>query len=206
MRRAALLVLLLVPLVAASVELGNNSALTLSGDGTVFTDVTISGSRALSGAGTPQWATIDAGTVKAWSLGVGDGLYFDVQMPHQVKEDSTVEAHVHAGPDGTDGDGGNAEFTIDCAWADINDAFSTVSQLVSSDCAMGTGTDTHVYCEVGDYTNATHGVNDNLSMIGICQVTRTAATANEYTGDVWLWAVDFHVEYDKLGSRTEAAW
>ena len=196
---------LLGPSSSQAIELENDT-LTLKGEATVWTDVTITGSRALSGPGSPAWSTIDAGTVNAWSLGVGDGLDIDVQMPHLIEEDSTIEVHVHAGPDGTDGDGGNAEFTFNCAWADTGDAFDTIYALTSADCAMGTGTDTNVYCDVGEYTNATHGVNDTPSTLGICQVTRTAATADEYTGDVWFWAIDFHIETDKLGSNTETAW
>ncbi len=188
------------------VTITGNEALVLEGSATVFDDITIDTSKARNGRGSPTWAAIDAGTVRAYQLDVGDGLFFSVQMTHRVKEQSTLEAHVHVGPDGTDGDGGNAEFTIECAWSNINDAFDTISALTSSDCAMGTGTDTHLICDVGDYTYAVHGVNEDLSMVGHCEVTRTAATADEYTGSVWLWAVDFHIELDKLGSRTEIAW
>lgn len=181
-----------------------NGDLRLSGAATVYTDVTTSSERAAVGGGSPSYAQVVNGAY-AYKLGEGDSIRFSIQIPHSVVTDSSIDAHCHVGPDGTDGDGGSAKFTVECSWADINDAFAATNTLTSLSTAMGTGTATHLYVDLGDFTNATHGVNDNVSTIGLCTFTRIDDTggAGDYTGDVWVWGVDFHVEVDSLGSRTE---
>jgi hypothetical protein len=182
-----------------------NHPLILSGDASTFTDVTVASERAMTGAGSPSYAAV-TGNVYSYKLGVGDGLRFSIQMPHQVKEDSDIDMHLHVGPDGTDVNGGNAQFDCECAWADHGDAFTASVTLSGSDLAMGTGTANHLLYEFGHYTNGTHGVNDAASCVGLCSIIRVAATADEYAGDVWVYAIDAHVTFDKLGSRTELVW
>ena len=177
----------------------NTRQLRYAAQATVFTDMAVGTERVAQGAGAPNYAQV-AGGGYAYKLGVGDSLRFSVQCPHSVMLGSTIEAHCHCGPDGTDATGGNAQFEIDVAWANDGESFSASVPLTSLDIAMGTGTNTHLRAHIGFYTAATHGVNSGMSMIGLGTLTRVAADADEYTGDVWVYSIDFHVEMDSLGS------
>ncbi len=197
-------VCLFIAMVVMGIEYGNQE-IYFTGDATVWDDVKIDGIRVTFFGSPPAWRTI-IGSVGAYGYAPGEQSWFSIQMPHRIVEDSSIESHVHCGPDGTDGDGGNARFSMECAWSDINDAFDAAATLTGSDQAMGTGADNHFIHGIGTWTNATHGVNDTVSTVGLCRLERTAADADEYTGEVFVYSIDFHIEMDKLGSRTETAW
>ena len=111
---------------------------------------------------------------------------------------------MHYGPE--DANGGNTKFGVEMDWADIDDTFGSAFTLTTSDLAVGTTALAHKYSDIGTITNATHGVNDNVSCIGNGRFFRQAADASNYASGVYVWAADLHIEIDKMGSRTEAAW
>jgi len=177
------------------------SDLVLSGNvtysNTFWTDMSVSAERSQPGAGTANYTQITDGAY-AYSLAIGDGVRFSFQMPHQYKLNTSVYLHSHVMPDGTDASGGNIALLAECCAVDDGEACTATPDLLSPDKALGTTAKEHVYVPIGAISGIT-----GLSAMVICSLTRVAATANDYAGEIWLIASDAHCEADGPGSQTE---
>jgi hypothetical protein len=126
-------------------------------------------------------------------------IFFNVQIPHAKKYDTDIKAHVHWMP--ADGTAGNVVWGLEYQWVNINGAFSaTGNTLIEATVAADETALKHQIDGIGTIT----GTNFTLSSMLACRLYRKAAdAADTYDNDVYFLEFDFHVEYDRPGSRDE---
>ena len=168
-------------------------------DNTFFDDTTVANERTQAGAGSPTYTQIVDGAY-AYSLAIGDGVRFSMQNSHRMKTSSSLDMHVHIIPDGTDAGGGNVAFLAECCAIDAGEACASTPDILSPDAAIvgGAPGKVNTYVDVGDLNSFS-----GLSSISLCSLTRVAATTDDYSGEVFLLAVDGHYEIDGPGSQSE---
>ncbi len=183
-----------------------NGAATVWDDVMVFPDGTSRG-----GSNPPTWGTQfknNSGSqgVFLWmfSEGTEQELYFTVQIPHGYKIGSTIYPHVHwtsvtGIPSGT-----NVVWGLEYTVVAVAGAFPTTQTLTANSVisAVGTpsGTGQHLITALGSISGSGVGI----STVFVCRVYRKAADAADTFGNsVGLLGIDFHIEKDTYGSRSD---
>ncbi len=132
----------------------------------------------------------------AFAAAAKESLFFSVQMPHNYKEGTDIQPHVHWSP--TDGTTGNVKWSLIYTWANIGDPFPSLSTISVLATAGGTA-DTHQFKSLGSID----GTNKKISSMMMCHVYRDGADGNDtYAADAVLLEFDMHYEVDTLGSKT----
>lgn len=150
-------------------------------------------------SGAPTWTAYKGSYVLAFSASARETIYFTAQLPHGYQEGSDIEFHLHlAYPDGN---AGHSVWNFTHSWADIGDTFpapTTVANVVID--APGVA-DYHQIAEIEDSID---GSDKNISSVLLCSLQRDGTSEqDDYGSDVYLVALDFHIQVDSLGSRTE---
>jgi hypothetical protein len=154
----------------------------------------------LAGAQPPAETAYRGGMVLAFTDVADKSLYFNVQLPHEYKEGDDLEMHIHyALP--TAGAGGGAEnvkWDLTHSWSNIDAAIpveSTVNQTID---VQSLSANTHYR---GQIVATISGTGKNISSMLICSITRDTGVANNYSDDVYVLEVDFHITKNTMGSR-----
>ena len=157
------------------------------------------------GSSDPTW--------RAWNMGVGGGVTFDVlgfavndlvdfdiQTSHSMILDSILDVHIHYSTP-TDGTGDKFKFQLDVVAGGINGAWAvptgspfTAEKTISTD-----DSNSHRVFQIAEIP----AVNTTLSSIYSCKLTRIAASADEYSGEIYLKYIDGHYQKDGIGSAQE---
>jgi hypothetical protein len=191
-----------------------DGTMTLEGTATVFTDLNVpvfATSNSSSTPPTPARVQRDvAGTSQGvftyfFSASTEQELYFTVQLPHEWKEGSTIFPHVHWVTT-TNVSTNKVRWGLEYTWVNIAGNFGTTTTEYGEDPITPVGTVTafeHAITEIGTGISAT---GKTLSSYLICRIFRDATAGTDtYTGTAGLLGIDFHLEMDALGSRTEYA-
>lgn len=175
-------------------------------DSVVYEDLqtAISAARAPA-AIAPVWRSFDygiGGGVAFETLGfaIGKGIDFTVQTYHRTKLSTVLDNHIH--------------WTIpsDSASDRIKLQLDVIAAPVGSDYAQTAGTPyTAEYVLVGDESGKHNlldladipAVNTTISTMYKCRLTRIAASASDYAGEVYIDFVDCHTALDTMGSLSE---
>ncbi len=189
-----------------------DGTLTLEGEATVFTDLNVpvfATSNSSSNPPSPARLQRNAGATSQgvftyfFSASTEQELYFTVQLPHEWKEGSTIYPHVHWVAT-TDVNANKVRWGLEYTWINITSAFGTTTTEYGEDPIAPNGTVTayeHVITAIGSGISAT---GKTLSSYLVCRIFRDAtAGTDNYTGTAGLLGIDFHLEMDALGSRTE---
>lgn len=132
-------------------------------------------------------------------------LYFTVQLPHEWKEGSTIFPHVHWLA-GTDLNGNKVRWGLEYTWVNLAGTFGNSSIIYGEDPIAANGAVTayeSAITEIGGGTGIV-ATGKTISSFLICRIFRDAtAETDNYTGTAGLLGIDFHIEKDGLGSRTE---
>jgi len=133
---------------------------------------------------------------------VNDYLYFDVQTPHAMLLNSILDQHLHFTTP-TDGTGSRFQFQLDVIACPIDGTWSvptgspfTAERTMSTDDSAS-----QRYFEIATVPAS----NTTVSTLYKCKLTRIAATADEYAGEVYVSFLDGHYQKDSLGSRNETS-
>jgi hypothetical protein len=173
------------------------------GDG-FWDDLRVGLSAARVGASTylPTWtqiATDGAGSRGVYAYGfsaVNDNeAFFEVQLPHDRKTGSDLEAHVHWCPNGTDT--GSVSWNLEYTVANIDGTFGNTASLTGTDSGDGTAFK-HQLCELGTID----GSSLTLSAVLICRLWRDVS-ADDLSDLACAVSVDFHYQRDSPGSTEE---
>jgi hypothetical protein len=152
-------------------------------------------------------------TERFYNHGIGGGVtfpvlgfalnqyfYFDLQTTHSAKLLSILENHFHFMTP-TDGSGSKFKFQLDVIAAPANGNWSvpsgspfTIEHDISADYS-----NLHKISDIADIP----AVNSTVSTLYKCKLTRIAASANEYAGEVYMQFNDSHIQKDTLGSLQE---
>ena len=129
-------------------------------------------------------------------------LFFTVQIPHNYKLGTDIEAHTHWGVKASSGLTGTVRWGLEYTIANVGDAFGTTSTIYTTATAAGTQF-LHHY---NDFTTAdiSGSAIDDLSTMLLCRVFRDVAN-DDFANDAYLFEIDFHYEIDGFGSDIETA-
>ena len=135
-------------------------------------------------------------------------VHFGAQLPHAWKLGSTIHAHVHWVPKTNGGAGAKVSWGLEYTWVKIGGVYSPTTIIsgnahMPADASLVAGK--HYLTELGTISGA--GI-DTVSSMLMCRLFRDATGAlgtDDYDDDAGLLEVDFHIEFDSTGSRTEYA-
>lgn len=204
---------------AQEVKINNNLAveadgtIRMDGTATVFDDVMIfPDATSKSGSNPPvfgRFARDAAGTsqgVFLWmfSSSTEQEVYFTIQIPHSYKLGSDIYPHVHwttvtGTPFGTD-----VVWSLEYTVSAIGGIYSTTNTLttntVISACTPIVGPSQHLISSFSPIS----GTGLGISTVLVCRLYRATGNNSDTFGNaVGLLGIDFHIEKDTEGSRTE---
>jgi len=137
-------------------------------------------------------------TLKAMRFADNDEVHFSVQMPHSWAEGTTIWPHVHFCAEG-DGSGKNTELGLEYSWQNIDGTFPSSTDIKSGDEALSTALD-HLFADLS--STGISGTGKMISSVLVCRLYRDAASADNYTGNVFITDFDVHYLRNSAGSKT----
>lgn len=174
-------------------------------DSVVYDDLQVSVGRIRLGASAPTWRNYDCGTgdiaPDVLGFAVGNSVFFDVQTTHSMKLSTALDCHIHFILPNTTNIGDKFQFQLDVIGAGINAQFAVASgspytaehTIVAND---------NTYQRVLDVADI-EAINSTISTVYSCELTRIAATSNEYGSEVYVKFIDCHYQKDTVGSISE---
>jgi hypothetical protein len=198
---------------ANHLDVSASGHLTLTGDATVWDDLTIPGIDIKTGGSAPDLtAWLTNLQVYLFDAGTDQQGWFSVQMSHRIKSGAVIKPHVHWFPTVT-ADGAPAsqtvEWCLDYSFSEIGGTYgatATVCGKTHEPADANVVADKHYITALTDITPGTGA--DGISAILVGRIYRNAddGTDDTYEVDAGLLALDFHIEIDKLGSNTDLAY
>ena len=131
-------------------------------------------------------------------------VFFTVQLPHSMKQGSTIYPHVHFST-ATGGSGTEVvRWVLEYFWANIDQVYSgaTASTAAGTE-TIASNAYTHQVTKSFDSITPGAGTQDKISSILICRLYRDVDVANDFTGDVYFLQFDIHYEKNTTGSRLQ---
>ena len=129
---------------------------------------------------------------------VGESVYVSVQTSHTMKLNTLLDNHIHfILPDNT-GVGDRFQFQLDVIAAGIGGDFAVAegSPFTGEQLITDGANKRHALLTVAEIPP----MNTTTSTVYECELTRIAASANEYSGEVYLMFNDGHYKKDSDGS------
>jgi len=185
---------------ASTITLQGATPLTL--EDTVWEDIRVPVTALRVGAAAaPSWAAFLGNTVTLeFSATLANSVHFSAQLPHNYKQGTDVEFHIHWSP--SDTSAGNTRWVLEYTWANIGATFPSTTVMTPFYGAATTTTADHIYTDGGDLT----GAGKTISSMIVGRLTRQANEAlDTYNQVCHLHELDFHYQIDTLGSSTETA-
>jgi len=178
--------------------------LVLRGDALVWDDQQINVATVrLRGAVDPEWTNYKGSEVLAFDGGGArdEVVDFSAQLTHRYKEGSDLSFHIHYVPE--DGTAGNVRWVFTHSWANIGGTFpaeTTVTTIIPTPEVA----DQH---SLGTIAATIDGTGKTISSVLLCSLTRESSDATDtYNGlDIYVVALDFHIQHDMIGSRTSTS-
>ena len=185
-------------------EFESDGTLVFKGDATVWEDqqVGLGGSK-FAGASDPTWTAYKGGRVLAFDKAQDNIIYFTAQLYHSYKIDSDIEFHIHTAH--ADGGAGDSIWNFTYSWADKNADFPNITGANTQTITVVSpeDADKHQYDDFGAI-EANSGAGQYPSSVILCSLQREGTHLDDdYDDDIYLVALDFHIEMDTVGSRTE---
>lgn len=182
-------------------EFEADGTLVMHGDATVWDDVTfpLAAYRLDSGSGKLQ-QNYDNASITMQSGGsiatAADRLVITCQMPHKTKLDSTAELHIHWEQPA------DQAYTFDYQYRiQENGEAKDATWSTAATVAMSANAFTYVS---GTLIQITPLISIDLTGIGLSSLIQVRiARSDSTTGDIEALALDFHFEFDTLGSNEE---
>jgi hypothetical protein len=157
-------------------------------------------------ANAPTWRLYDMGVASGVTFGVlgfdvGDLVYFSAQTSHSMKLNTVLDLHLHYILPDNAGIGDKFQFQLDVVASGIGSDFTvpTGSPFTAEHTIVDGEDSAHGYLDIADIP----AINDTVSSIYKFKLTRIAASADEYAGEVYVLFVDCHYQKDSMGSLKE---
>jgi len=129
-------------------------------------------------------------------------LYFTLQLPHAWKEGTAILPHVHWSVK-TDVGSTSVVWGLEYTWINVGGTFGNTTIITGGTPIAPIGAVTayeHAITSLGSID----GTGKTLSSMMVCRIFRDSTNpADDYTGDSYLFEIDFHYEIDSDGSRQE---
>lgn len=151
-----------------------------------------------AGAKIPTYSTFIGG-IKAWLFGRDEELQFQVEMPHDWFQGSTVFPHLHYVPK-DDQIQGVLRIGLEYTLAGTGDTYSGTT-TIARDLTISANSALDYLLEEFD-TSGVSMTGKTMDTVWLCRVFRDTNVAGDtYAGDVFFTFVDFHYLTDSRGSR-----
>jgi hypothetical protein len=134
-------------------------------------------------------------------------LWFQVQLPHNWKEGTTIKPHIHWGIKTAGAANEFVKWGLEYTWANIDGTIGTTTIITSDASSAATATisgdstlliNKHYVTDIGDIT----GTGKTISSMLLCRIFRNSSHADDdLAQDAYGFEVDFHHEIDTMGSR-----
>lgn len=181
-----------------------DGTLRMNGTATVFEDLQVSISNVrIPTSNAPTWRLYNHGigagvTFPVLGFALNELIYFDVQTHHAMKISTVLSEHIHYMTP-SDGTGDKFKFQLDVIAAPLDGTWAVpTGSPFTKEVSMTTDlSNTHKLEEIA----AIPAVNTTVSTLYKCKLTRIAASANEFAGEMYLEFTDGHYEKDTMGSR-----
>lgn len=175
-------------------------------DSVVYDDLQTGGDRLFRpGGDDPTWRTYNYGVgggVAFGALGfaLNDYAEYFLQSTHSMKLSTALDVHIHFIVP-TDSAADRFKFQLDVVAAPIGGSYAVPagSPYTAEHVLDGTESTKNTVLDLADIP----AINTTVSTIYICRLTRIAATASEYAGEVYVTFVDGHYQRDTIGSLSE---
>jgi hypothetical protein len=192
-----------------AVKIATGGELSLLGTATVWDDLRIEPTSRSSGAKAPTFANWKGGLYlydfDNAALASEKEIFFTVQLPHGWKEGSAVEPHVHWVNKATGTAGHVVRWGLEYTKSVIGGTFGASTTVYGTTIAGGgdiTVADEHMLTDFASIDMT----GDTISTVLVCRLFRNSSNAADtYTGTAGLLYIDWHVELDSMGSKTELA-
>lgn len=134
---------------------------------------------------------------------VDDYVFFQVQTSHSMKLNTPLDLHFHYILPNTTNIGNKIKFRADVVAAPVNGTMAIpAGSPYSLEFAVAADDNTKPrIAELADIA----AVNTTVSTIYYIKLTRVAASANDYAGEVYVITADCHYQKDTLGSLQEGS-
>jgi len=135
-----------------------------------------------------------------------DQVFFNIQMPHDWWEGTTIYPHVHWVP--VNGAAGNVVWYFEYTWANIDAVFPATTTVDFLDAAAGTA-NTHQIAthSIAGAQVSIAGTGHTISSMLVCRLYRDAGgpapAPDTYKALAGLLEFDIHYQKDSFGSVTE---
>jgi hypothetical protein len=121
---------------------------------------------------------------------------FTAQLPHSYKEGTDIHPHIHWCR--TTNNAGTVIWRLDYYWLNIDDLIPALTQIDTGAIAAGPAAWQHIETDFPMIV----GAGKTISSMLMCRIWRDPGT-DSYADDAGLLEIDFHIEVDSMGSRTE---
>jgi len=203
------------------VKIGGDGTVTLNGDATTYNDLVVPVYSARnSSSTTPLWTEFAAPGFFTYEYIAADNavdkeLFFNVQLPHDYKEGSSIFPHVHWSSTVALGTT-RPVWRFQYQWVNLNGNYSAdfSANLLTGYLVVQSGggvestpanlTDTRrsMITPLGSIS----GTDKTVSSMLLIRLTRFTTDANDnFTGGAFILSFDLHYEIDSFGSSTEFA-
>ena len=164
----------------------------------VYNDIIINASNLRPGASPPSLVEFVTGIYQVSFVNSNtDIVYGSFEIPHDYKEGTDLEVHIHWSPSSTNT--GNCVFNFDYSIANMGTgAFGPAAQKTLT--AAGSGVALQHQYSTGN--TAIDGDDIKIGDVIVFALSRPAGDA--FTGDAFLHSIGLHYECDTLGSRARS--
>ncbi len=176
-----------------------NTPIRLEGEATVWDDLRFPAqSVRLKSLKEPEWRTFLGNTdTLQFKKDAENTAVFQVQFPHAWKQGSALRPHIHWAP--MDTDTGSVIWYLEYTMANINGTFGETTTISVTDAADGTAYK-HQLCEFSPIVMT----GMTFSSMMICSLYRDGGEgADDYDEWASLLEMDFHIEFNSMGSEQE---
>lgn len=153
----------------------------------------------LPGVSDPTWTAYKGSYVLTFAKGADNIISFISQLTHKYKEGSDIEFHIHtAWPDSGAGD---TIWNFTHSWANVGDDFPAETTVAAVTIASPENQDNHQLDEIAATIS---GTGKKISSVILCSLQREGtAVADDYDDVTYLVSLDFHIQINTIGSKTE---
>ena len=175
---------------------GSDKTLVL--DTPVYDDIIISASNLRPGSSAPLFASFVSPVFAMKFLnGDTDIAYGAFEIPHDYKEGTDIEIHVHWSPSTTNT--GDCVWKFNAVWAGMGaGAFVPIAEMTATDAGNGVAF-AHQYASFGNIAGVGHKIGDIIAF----ELKRPSG--DSFSGDAFLLSIGAHYKIDTIGSRTKSA-
>ncbi|MBI3138986.1 MAG: hypothetical protein HYZ15_10405 [Sphingobacteriales bacterium] len=134
-----------------------------------------------------------------------EAMSFNVQLPHSWKEGTTIYPHLHWVPKSSAS--GNVEWNFEYSWVNYDPNTPQQFPAYTTSTVISTGPFTATTHKITSLTASNAGISGTgkkISSILVCRIWRNSSTSGDtYNADAGVLFVDFHIQVDGWGSRSE---